>query len=182
MLDLIKPKYYMPVKGEYRSMVNNANLAYELGMPKENLLLKQNGDVVEFVDGVLQDKFETIKIDTILIDGDTSEDIGELVLKDREMLGQSGIVIISCTLDKDTKEILSGPEILTRGFIYVKESYDLLQQTSQLAKEVIENDIELGSLRVDYTQIKNDIRERLGNFFYKETETKPMIITVIQEV
>ena len=135
-----------------------------------------------FDNGKLIETDEKVPVDELLIDGNTQDDIGNLVLKDREMLSQSGIVIISCTLDKDTKEILSGPEILTRGFIYVKESYDLLQQTSALAKEVIEGDVELGSTRVDYSQIKNDIRERLGNFFYKETETKPMIITVIQEV
>jgi ribonuclease J len=84
----------MPVKGEYRSMVNNANLAYEIGIPKENLLLKQNGDIVEFIDGKLQDKFESIKIETTLIDGDSSEDVGELVIKDREMLSESGIVLV----------------------------------------------------------------------------------------
>ena len=98
------------------------------------------------------------------------------------MLGENGIVIISCTLDKKTKEILGGPEILTRGFIYVKESQDLLIQTKALSKEVIETSIDYKTKKVDYTKIKNDIRDTLGKFFYKETESKPMIITVIQEV
>ena len=91
-------------------------------------------------------------------------------------------MIISCTLDKNTKKILGGPEILTRGFIYVKESQDLLEETKALSKQVIETSIEDNAKRVDYTKIKNDVRDTLGKFFYTETESKPMIITVIQEV
>ena len=98
------------------------------------------------------------------------------------MLGENGIVIISCTLDKTTKNIIGGPEILTRGFIYVKESQDLLEETKAISKEVISSSIEKNTKRVDYSKIKNDVRDVLGKFFYNETESKPMIITVIQEV
>ena len=98
------------------------------------------------------------------------------------MLGENGIVIISCTLDKHTKQILGGPEILTRGFVYVKESQDLLEHTKELAKTSIEENIELNTKRVDYAKIKNEVREHLGKFFYQETGSRPMIITVIQEV
>ena len=98
------------------------------------------------------------------------------------MLGENGIVIISCTLDRNTKEILGGPEILTRGFIYVKESQDLLEETKQISKTVIEESIEINCKRVDYAKIKTEVRDALGKFFYKETESKPMIITVIQEI
>lgn len=180
MLNLVSPKYYMPVKGEYRSMVNNANLATELGMKPENILLKQNGDVVEFVDGVLQDKFETIKVDDVLIDGKSSDDVGELVIKDREMLGENGIMLISATLDKQTKRILVGPEVTTRGFIYVKDSYDMIEEIKRIAVNIIENNTT--PTYVDYNQIKNEIREELSKYFLNETETKPMIIAVIQEV
>lgn len=180
MLNLVSPKYYMPVKGEYRSMVNNANLATELGMKPENILLKQNGDVVEFIDGVLQDKFETIKVDDVLIDGKSSDDVGELVIKDREMLGENGIMLISATLDKQTKRILVGPEVTTRGFIYVKDSYDMIEEIKRIAVNIIENNTTPSY--VDYNQIKNEIREELSKYFLSETETKPMIIAVIQEV
>lgn len=180
MLNLVSPKYYMPVKGEYRSMVNNANLAIELGMKPENILLKQNGDVVEFIDGVLQDKFETIKVDDVLIDGKSSDDVGELVIKDREMLGENGIMLISATLDKQTKRILVGPEVTTRGFIYVKDSYDMIEEIKRIAVNIIENNTTPSY--VDYNQIKNEIREELSKYFLSETETKPMIIAVIQEV
>ena len=180
MLNLVNPKYYMPVKGEYRSMVNNANLASNLGMKSENILLKQNGDVVEFVDGVLQDKFETIKVDDVLIDGKSSDDVGELVIKDREMLGENGILLISATLDKQTKKILVGPEVTTRGFIYVKDSYDMIEEIKRISVNIIEANAT--PKFVDYNQIKNEIREELSKYFLSETETKPMIIAVIQEV
>ena len=98
------------------------------------------------------------------------------------MLGSNGIVIVSCTLDKKSKMIIGGPEILTRGFIYVKESQELLIETKQLAREVITDNINPNSGRVDYSKIKTEVRDSLGKFFYKETESKPMILTVIQEV
>ena len=98
------------------------------------------------------------------------------------MLGENGIVIISATLDKATKQILAGPEVLTRGFVYVKESGDLIKETQDICLEILKNNIEISSSRVDYTTIKNEVREKLGKFYYKETESKPMIITVIKEV
>ncbi len=183
MINLMNPKYYFPVKGEYRHQVKNAEIAERLGIPKENIILKLNGDVATFVDGNLDlESFEHIPVDEILIDGKSQGDIGDLVLKDREMLGENGIVIISCTLNKNTKEILAGPEILTRGFVYVKESAALIKETEDICIDVINSNVAQDDKKVDYTKIKNDLREQLGKYFYKETECKPMIITVIQEV
>jgi len=182
MINLMNPKYYFPVKGEYRHQVMNAEIAEKVGIPKENIILKQNGDVVTFIDGNMIEDFDHIEVDEILIDGKSQGDIGELVLKDREMLGDSGIVIVSCTIDRATKQVLAGPEILTRGFVYVKESGDLLKESEEICLEVIESNIDPNSQKVDYTAIKNSVRERLGKFLYKETESRPMIITVVQEV
>jgi len=185
MINLMNPKYYFPVKGEYRHQVKNAEIAERLGIPTENIILKLNGDVATFIDGELdRNSFEHIDVDEILIDGKSQGDIGDLVLKDREMLGTNGIVIVSATLDKNTKEILAGPEILTRGFIYVKENAELLEETQSICLEVINQSIEkIGEeSKVDYNNIKNEIREKLGKYFYNETECKPMVITVIQEV
>lgn len=180
MLDLMNPKYYMPVIGEYRHMVANAKCASHVGMKKENILLKQNGDVVNFVNGELKDVHERVKVDDVLIDGNSSQDIGELVLKDRELLSDNGIVIICATLDKRTKEILAMPEILTRGFIYVKESADLIDEMKRISLEVVNENTT--DNYVEYNKIKLGIRDRLSKYLYDETECKPMIITVIQEV
>ena len=179
MLNLVKPKYYMPVKGEYRLMVNNANLATSLGMKPENILLKQNGDIVTFVDGELQDNFETMTVDDVLIDGKSSDDVGELVIKDREMLGENGIMLISATLDKKTKKILADPEITTRGFIYVKDSLEMIEEIKRISIEIIENNTT--PTYVDYNKIKTEIRSELSKYLYEETGCKPMIIAVVLE-
>ena len=180
MLDLINPKYYFPIIGEYRYQVANAKIANLIGLKDENILLKQNGDIVEFIDGKLTDKPEHINVDDIMIDGTASEDIGELVLKDREMLSDNGIIVVCATLDKKTKQLLSGPTILTRGFVYVKDSADLIKEIEQISREKIMENI--SSSYVEFNKIKNSIREDVGKYLYLETECKPMIITVIQEV
>lgn len=182
MIDLISPKYYFPIKGEYRYMYMNAALAEQTGMSKDNIILKLNGEVASFENGKLLDKKETVPIDEILIDGKTTEDVGELVLKDRELLSKNGIVLVSATIDKNTKEILSNPQILTRGFIYVRENKDMIDKSEMICKNVIEEVIEDNFRKVDFSRIKQDIRKELGDYFYDVTGTIPMILTVILEV
>lgn len=181
MINLMNPKYYFPIRGEYRAEVENANLALLAGIPKENIFVKENGDVVEFENGKLKETFEKIPSGTILIDGTAGDDIGEVVLKDREILSDNGIMIISVTLNKQTKEILSGPEILTRGFIYVKDSYELLKEIKKISENIIldnTRDIKY----IEYNKIKNAIRDELSKYLIEQTGNKPMIITVIQEI
>lgn len=181
MVKLFNPKYYMPIKGEYRYQVGNAKLASLVGVPDENILLKENGDVVTLVDGELVDNGEHIKVDDVLIDGKSSNDVGELVLKDREMLGNNGLILISATVDKKTKEIKNGPEVLTRGFIYVKENLDVIEEIKNKSLEVIKSNIHNGKY-ADYAKIRTDIREQVGRYLYGLTESKPVILTVIQEM
>ena len=180
MIKLLNPKYYMPVKGEYRYMVNNADLASSLGIPDSNILLKQNGDIIEIDNGVLQDNFKNIKVNDVLIDGKSNDDVGDLVIKDRQMLSENGIVLISATISKKTREILVGPEVTTRGFIYIKDSKDMINEIKNISLDVITRNIT--DRYVEYTKIKTEIREELGKYLYNETECKPMIIAVIQEV
>ena len=180
MINLMNPKYYFPIKGEYRYQYMNAAVAEQAGLDKDKVLLKQNGDVVNFVNGKLVDKPEHINADEILIDGNSSDDIGNLVLKDRELLSKNGIVIVSATIDRKTKKIIADPQILTRGFIYVKDNLDIVEKTEAISKEVIEECIK--GKKVDFTGIKVKIRERLSTYFNEETGSVPMIITVILEI
>ena len=180
MLGLMKPKYYFPVIGEYRHQVANKENALKVGIKEENIILKLNGEVATFINGELKDTNEKIKVDDILIDGKTIGDIGELVLKDRESLSDNGIVIVTVTLDKKTKEILAGPEILTRGFIYVKDNIDLIKEAQTISLDVIENNIQPNY--VDFNKIKTEIRDKVGKYLYEATECKPMILIVVQEV
>ena len=180
MLNLMNPKYYFPVIGEYRHMIENAAIASSIGIKKENIILKLNGESAIIENGNLTEEKEIIPINELLIDGHNSTDIGELVLKDRELLSENGIVIICTTLDKKTKEIVAGPEVLTRGFIYVKESTEIIEKMKEISLEVINSNI--SNNYVEFNKIKNGIREELGKFLYLETECKPMIITVITEI
>ncbi len=180
MLALMNPKYYFPVCGEYRHQVENAKAAMQVGFKEENILIKLNGQVAIFENGVLTEQEEHVKADDILIDGKTSEDVGTLVLKDRELLSDNGILIVSATLDHATKKVLAGPEILTRGFIYVKDNIDLIKESEKIALEVINENIKPNY--VEFNKIKNGIRDRLGKYLYQQTECKPMILVVMQEV
>ena len=180
MLDLMQPKYYFPVIGEYRHQVANAEIARNYGMNEENILLKLNGQIATFENGVLVDNGESIKVDDILIDGKTVGDIGEAVLKDREALSDNGIVVVTATLDRETKQVLAGPEILTRGFIYVKDNIDIIKEAERISLEVINDNIK--DNRVDFNKIKAGIRDKVGKYLYQETECKPMVLLVIQEV
>lgn len=179
--NLLNPKYYMPVNGEYKDLVENANALHNTGFNKENIILKLNGEAVSFVKGnLVVDKKENVKVDEILIDGTSSEDVGELVLKDREILSDNGIVIVTSVINKITKEIIGGPEILTRGFVFVKENTNLITEATSMSTDIITSNIV--DNKVDFNKIKNGIRDQLSKYFYSQTGCRPMIITVIQEI
>ncbi len=180
MIDLMRPKYYMPVIGEYRHQVANANVAKEVGMDDKHILLRLNGEVAYFENGNLIDNGMKVPVDDILIDGLAAGDVGELVLKDRELLSDSGIVIITATIDKQTKEILAGPEVLTRGFIFVRDNINLIKDAEKIATEVIKENTKANY--VDFSKVKLGIRDKVGKYFYEQTECKPMILIVIGEV
>lgn len=180
MIELMNPKYYFPIKGEYSEQVANGDLACMVGVDKDNIILKENGSVATIVDGKLMDEFKEVRVGNISIDGDSSNDIGELVLKDRELLSNNGIVIVSATIDKKSKQIIAGPEILTRGFIYVKDSVQLIDDMKNICSSIILDNTHNGY--VDYTKIKNTIRDELSKFLFEQAGNKPMIINVIQEI
>ena len=181
LVKLFNPKYYMPIKGEYRYQVVNGDLAHEVGVPTENILLKENGYIVTFENGKLVDNFDRVFVDDILIDGKSSEDVGELVLKDRELLGENGLVLISATLSKKDKKILVGPEIITRGFIYQKDNMDIIDEIKRISLENIKENT-FNEKYADYVKIRNEMREKVGAYLFKATQCKPVILTVIQEI
>lgn len=181
MIDLMKPKYYFPIKGEYRFQVANANLAEKVGMKPENIILKENGYVASFIGGkLIQNEFLKMPCGSISIDGEKSDDIGEIVLRDREMLSENGIIIISATLSKKEKKLLAGPEILTRGFVYVKDSTELIDAMKEKCEVIIKENIHENY--VDYSKIKTSIRDVLSKYLSSQTGNKPMIISVLQEI
>ena len=180
MINLMQPKYFMPVNGEYRNQVEAANAAKIIGYDSSNILLKLNGQVVTFKDGNLVDSNTTVKVDDIFIDGKDNSDIGDLVLKDRELLVDNGIVIVTSTIDKQTKKILANPLIVTKGFVYVKENIDLIKEAENISLKILQDNVK--GHYIDHNKVKIGIRDSLGKYFYRETECKPMIIVVMQEV
>lgn len=180
MINLMQPKYYFPVIGEYRHQVENAILAKKLNIDENNILLNLNGEVATFVNGELVSNDEKVKVDEILIDGKSNGDIGDLVLKDREILSDSGIVIVNANIDKEKRTIINKPNIITKGFIYVKDNIDIIKESENIVNDIILENVKQDY--IDYNKLKLDIRNKLGKYFYKETECKPMIIIVVQEV
>ena len=180
MISLLQPTYFFPVNGEYRNQVEAANAAKMIGYNDKNILLKLNGMVTTFVNGKLVDKNESIKVDEVFIDGKDNSDIGDLVLKDRELLADNGIVIVTSTIDKKSKKILSKPLIVTKGFVFVKDNIDLIKEAEDISLKVLKENVK--QHYIDYNKVKIGIREKLGKYFYTQTECKPMIIVVMQEI
>ena len=175
---LIKPKYFVPVHGEYRHLKEHAELAKSLGMDEKNIFLLDNGDVLELT-GKKAVKTKSVHTGTVYVDGSGVGDVGNIVLRDRKVLSQDGILTAVLAIDKEAKEIISGPDIISRGFVYVKDSNDLLNEATDLIKREVEycldNDI------LDWYSIKSKIKSSLGQFLYTKTKRKPMIIPVIVE-
>lgn len=175
---LIKPKYFIPVHGEYRHLKEHAELAKSLGMDEKNIFLLDNGDVLELT-GKKAVKTKSVHTGTVYVDGSGVGDVGNIVLRDRKVLSQDGILTAVLAIDKEAKEIISGPDIISRGFVYVKDSNDLLNEATDLIKREVEycldNDI------LDWYSIKSKIKSSLGQFLYTKTKRKPMIIPVIVE-
>ncbi len=175
MLNLLDPKYYVPIKGEYRHQIANRNAALSKGFPKDNIILVDNGQVLEFENKELT-KISKIPVGEMLVDGHTISE-GEVVLKDRELLKENGIVIVSCALNFDKKKIIAGPEIVTRGFIYIKENKEYIEELKSVSREIIE---EMLQNSAQYNDVQKAIREGVSKYIYDEKGRKPMIITMIQ--
>ena len=156
----------------------NARVLKHLGENKDIALLKIDAD--KDLKTVKLGNSEKIKVGEALIDGKSSDDIGELVIKDREMLSENGIVLISATISKQDKVLLVGPEVTTRGFIYVKDSTEMIKEIKRISEAIIDRNTTPNY--VDFNKIKTEIRDELSKYLYEETECKPMIIAVVQEV
>lgn len=179
MLNLIKPKYFMPVHGEYKMLKAHKLLAMETGIPKENIIIAQNGCKIEVTQNQTAIKGK-VNAGFVLVDGLGVGDIGNIVLKDRQQLSQDGVVIIVMTLNKNNGMIVAGPEIMTRGFIYVKESDDMIKEAIDTVKERLLSSEMLKNR--DMMGIKSLVRDVASKYFYGRTKREPMILPVIMEV
>ena len=177
---LVKPKYAVPIHGEYRHRKANAKLAESLGIPKENIFMLQSGDVLEVSEeeAKVVDKVHTGEV---LVDGLGVGDVGNIVLRDRQHLAEDGILIVVMTLEKGTNQLLAGPDIVSRGFVYVRESEGLMEDARHVLEEALGN--YLGRQKnADWSKIKLVVRDTMNEFIWKRTKRRPMILPIIMDV
>ena len=176
---LVKPKYAIPVHGEYRHLKAQAGVARELGIPKENIFILSSGDVLELNEDDHARVSGKVRTGAILVDGLGVGDVGNIVLRDRQHLAEDGIMIVVLTLEKHSGTLLAGPDIVSRGFVYVRESEDLMDEARIVVEDAI--DVCLDKHITDWGKIKNIIKDSLGDFLWKRTKRDPMILPIIME-
>ena len=176
---LLKPKFAIPVHGEYRHLKANAAIAESLGVPKENIFIVHSGDVLA-LDQESAEVVDKVQTGAILVDGLGVGDVGNIVLRDRQHLAEDGILIVVLTLEKRTNQLLAGPDIVSRGFVYVRESEGLMEEARQVLYEALEKG--LANRNADWSRIKLVIRDTMSDFLWKRTKRKPMILPIIMDV
>lgn len=179
MINLMKPKFFVPIHGEYKMLVSHAQIAEHMGIPSENIFIPEKGDVIEIKHGKIRANGR-VTAGNILIDGSGVGDVGNIVLRDRKMLSQDGIFIVVVTINRDEKKIASGPEIISRGFVYVRESEELMGQATKLVKEIVEKN--LRGQFFEWSNVKQEIRDSLNGYLFNKTKRRPMIIPIIMEI
>lgn len=178
MQALIKPRFFIPVHGEYRHLKKHGELAMELGLPDKNLIIPENGDIIEVARNYIK-KNGTVIAGQVFVDGLGVGDVGNIVLRDRKHLSQDGILTIVVTIEKQSGRVVSGPDIISRGFVYVRESEGLMEEARDIVKEVL-RDCEEKQI-TDWATLKSKMRDELREFLYEKTKRKPMILPIIME-
>ena len=180
MQALTKPKYFMPVHGEARHLMANRDLARYMGMNSKDIFLSEIGKVLE-IDESGARFAGTVPAGKVLVDGYGVGDVGNIVLRDRRHLAQDGLIVVVATVDLDERMLLSGPDIVSRGFVYVREAEDLMEEARQVAYDAIMDVSDYGD-RADRKSLKKRVKEDLTQFLYSKTKRKPMILPVIMVV
>ena len=179
MHNLVRPKFFIPVHGEYHHLVQHARLARELGMPKENIFISENGQILEFT----RDKGQVagkVTAGMVMVDGLGVGDVGNIVLRDRRQLSQDGILSVVVTMNKQTHRVVSGPDIVSRGFVYVRESEALMDEATARVQQALDR-CEDEKVK-EWAAIKSNVRDALGRYLFEKTRRRPMILPIIMEV
>ena len=180
MLTLVQPKYFVPIHGEYYMSTAHKKLALEIGIPNENIFLMDIGEVLEFKSGKAKKLKTTVPAGMVIVDGLGVGDVGEIVLRDRRAMAEEGMFVIIATIDKKTGKLVNNPDIISRGFVYMREKEDLINRTRDEIKRILSRP--KGKLPNDWSNIKQKIRDDIGQFLYKETKRRPMVLPVVIEV
>ncbi|MBD7910361.1 ribonuclease J [Clostridium cibarium] len=179
MQTLVKPRFFIPVHGEYRHLKQHAELACKLGLPDRNFVIAENGDVIEVTRNYIK-KSGTVTSGQVFVDGLGVGDVGHIVLRDRKHLSQDGILTVVVTIERDTGTVIAGPDIISRGFVYVRESEGLMEEAREIVKNVL-RECEQKKI-TDWATLKANMRDELREFLYEKTKRKPMILPIIMEI
>ncbi|MBR2013198.1 MAG: ribonuclease J, partial [Clostridia bacterium] len=179
ILGLAKPKFFMPVHGEYHHLVAHSKLAMEAGMEEDNIFIGANGTVLE-LNETKAALAGNVQAGAIMVDGIGVGDVGNIVLRDRHILADGGIIIVVAAISKEHKKVVSGPDIVSRGFIYVRENEDLMDQSRSVVTDALNKSLAKGNL--EWTALKTDMRDALARFISAKTKKSPMIIPIIMDV
>ena len=179
LMSLVKPKYFIPVHGEQKHLYKHAQLAATMGIKKENILITSIGNVVELTKNSIK-TVETVPAGRVLVDGLGVGDVGSIVLRDRKHLAEDGIIVVAITMDSVTGEVVSGPDVVSRGFVYVKESEELMSDVTTVAEDTLER-LYLQNVR-DWNVIKNRVRDAVSKYLYEQTRRSPMVLPIIMEI
>ncbi len=179
MMSIVKPKYFIPLHGEQKHLAKHAGLAEQMGIPYENILISANGEVIELTENALVSK-EIVPAGRVLVDGLGVGDVGSIVLRDRKHLADDGIIIVAVSMDRVTNEVISGPDVVSRGFVYVKESEELMTEINELVCDVLER-CYINNVR-DWNTVKTRIKDAVSKFLFTRTKRSPMILPIIMEV
>ncbi|QUM66080.1 ribonuclease J2 [Staphylococcus delphini] len=179
MLNMMKPEYFIPIQGEFKMQIAHAKLASEAGVNPEKIFLAEAGDVIHY-DGQDMSLNEKVNAGNVLIDGIGVGDVGNIVLRDRHLLAEDGIFIAVVTLDPKNRRIAAGPEIQSRGFVYVRESEALLKEAEEKVREIVEAGLQ--EKRIEWSEMKQNMRDQVSKLLFESTRRRPMIIPVISEI
>ncbi|MEI7620225.1 MAG: ribonuclease J [Candidatus Falkowbacteria bacterium] len=184
MMRLLKPEFFMPIEANHYMLRAHADLAEQVGIPRENIFVADNGQVIELkrngskIMGTLTK--EKVNTDYVMVDGLGVGDVSDVVLKDRQMMAEDGMIVVIATLDTKTNDIIGNPDLISRGFVYMKENKDLIEKTRMIAKKIVKD--QAGSLPIDEDFIKNKIRVEVGQFLFSQTKRRPMVLPVVIKV
>ena len=177
---LIKPKFFMPVHGEYRHLVQHARLAESLGMKKENIFVLNNGDILNVNTRKAFVEKDQVEADAILVDGLGVGDVGNIVLRDRKLLSESGLMIVVAAIERESHLVVSGPDIISRGFVYVRENEKLMDEARKVAIQALKRCQDKNI--TDWNAMKSQVRDSLSSFIYETTKRSPIILPIFLEV
>ena len=179
MMALTKPKFFMPVHGEYRHMQANRDNAIEVGIPEENIFISDIGRVLE-LDGESCRDIGTVPSGRVLVDGYGVGDVGSIVLRDRKHLAQDGLIVVVATVDISERAVISGPDIVSRGFVYMREAEEMMDQVRVIARDALQESLDAGI--TDWTQLKANVKDDMQKFLFQRTKRNPMILPVVMNV